>query len=178
MRKPSGAFNWPRWSITITGRKLATSYARSFRLIVETLLNHPVDHLLEHRWRAIFGALEIRVHALLDQLSYQIDFNIHIVAGLLLHHDNLLLRIGNQHDLEPAFRIINVCHRKARAVDRNKAFLYDVAQDVRSISRRSWVEPEREGISVWCYRYNAGDSVDVALYNVASHSCIGTHGSF
>ena len=142
------------------------------------ILHHPLDNGLEGGLAAglmvspNLGAY-VALHALFGVLGQHVDLDVDRVPGLLARHHDLLLRVGNEHDLEPAGGVVHLGDGQARAVDGHVALEDYVAQHVHG--RRA--EAECLGVAVLRHRLDGGRRVDVALHKVAAHAGVGPHGA-
>lgn len=109
---------------------------------------------------------QVASHRLLGVLGEHVDLDVDALAGLLLRDHHLLLRVRDEHDLEPALRVVDLGDRQAGAVERDVALEDDILQDVERLGR----EPERQGVAVLAHVDDLGRRVDVALDEVAAHA--------
>lgn len=142
---------------------------------LQLLLNNPPNDLLEDRRGAVRTkrALKIPNNTLLDDLPHHVDLDINLLADLLRARHDFLLRVRNQHDLEPALGIIDLRDRQARPVERHIALLDHIPQH--GLLPRRQAEGQR--IPIGRFRRDGRDGVDVALHEMAAHARGRLHGA-
>lgn len=141
---------------------------------LQLLLDNPVHHLLQDTHIAASRAGKVPLHALLNILAHDINLNVDIVARPLGRRHDLLLRVGNKHDLEePISTVHNLGHGQAGTVEGDIALLDDIPHDA-YVAR---LQPEDEGIAFGRHGEDFSDGVDMALDEVAAHACFAQHGA-
>mmetsp|Transcript_20139 Transcript_20139/g.59824 ORF Transcript_20139/g.59824 Transcript_20139/m.59824 type:complete len:377 (+) Transcript_20139:116-1246(+) len=107
-------------------------------------------------------------HRLFDVLGDDVDLQVDRRAHLLVGDDNLLLRVRDQHEVEPALSVIDVANRERRAIDRDEALGDNIRQQPR---RRLDLDVKR--IAVRPQLLDRSDVVDVPLDKVARVTAVG-----
>lgn len=126
-------------------------------------------HLLQYGELAIRGPLEVSSHALLHVFSDLVDLDVDIVAHLFARGDHLLLGVGDQHHLPPAFwAILHFGDSQTGAIDCDITLLDDVSEDGR-IAR---LEAECEGIAVRRDRLDRCNGINMSLYEMSAHASV------
>lgn len=147
--------------------------ATLFRGTLQSLIYQPAHHLLEHCASASTATFKVRSNALLHVLAHHVDLDVHILSLSLLTHNDLLLRVGNEHHLQPALVIVDGRDGERCSVQRHKSLLDNVPQN-RLVPR---LQTKRNGIAILPGLCNLRDGVDMSLHEMASHSRVRTHGS-
>lgn len=140
---------------------------------LQLLVDEPTHDLLENSRHAILAhrALEIPDDTLLDDFPHDINLDIDLIPHLLPRRHHPLLRIRNQHDLEPALGIIDLCDRQRSPVERHIALFHHVAQHA-FVAR---LQTERDGVAVGRHGRDRRHRVDVALHEMPAHARRRTH---
>lgn len=135
--------------------------------------NQVLYNLFHNGLECALLSLEVASHALFGVLCQDVDLDVDAVALLLLGQDDLLLGVGDEHDLPPALDVVDGGDGQAGAVEGDEALVDDVAQDVAALG----LEAQGDGVAVGGAADDGGDAVDVALDKVAAHAGVGADGA-
>mmetsp|Transcript_34098 Transcript_34098/g.80490 ORF Transcript_34098/g.80490 Transcript_34098/m.80490 type:complete len:261 (+) Transcript_34098:45-827(+) len=108
-----------------------------------------------------------RRHRLLHVLGRHVHLDVHLVPRRLLRDDDVLLRVRDEHEVEPALLVIHVAHGQARPIDRDEALGHDVWQQS---CGRLHAHPQR--IALGPHLLDEADVVDVPLHHVAAVAAV------
>jgi hypothetical protein len=137
------------------------------------LIHQPLHHLLQHSASTRAASLEVRSNTLLNILANHVDLNIDILALPLVTHNNLLLRVRDEHNLPPTLVVVDSSDGQGSTIQRHISLLHDVPQH----KLVPGLQAKSDRITILSRLSDLGNRVNMALHKVASHACVRSHGA-